>query len=66
MVYFTLGVPFDFDKKSWKRVHHESVLFVHVQSIDIPGLTSVFGQSEYFPYVYYKINIDMLEVSNKN
>ena len=41
-------------------------MFVHVQSIDIPGLTSVFGQSEYFPYVYYKINIDMLEVSNKN
>ena len=28
-------------------------------SVDIPGLG--FGQAEYFPYVYYKINIDMIE-----
>lgn len=28
-------------------------------SVDIPGLG--FGQSDYFPYVYYKINIDMVE-----
>lgn len=28
-------------------------------SVDIPGLG--FGQSEYFPYVYYKINVDMMD-----
>ncbi|KAK5648339.1 hypothetical protein RI129_003231 [Pyrocoelia pectoralis] len=28
-------------------------------SVDIPGLG--FGQSEYYPYVYYKINIDMID-----
>lgn len=28
-------------------------------NVDIPGLG--FGQSEYYPYVYYKINIDMVE-----
>ncbi|XP_001946227.1 V-type proton ATPase subunit C [Acyrthosiphon pisum] len=28
-------------------------------SVDIPGLG--FGQAEYFPYVYYKINIDMVD-----
>jgi hypothetical protein len=29
------------------------------QTVDIPGLG--FGQSEYFAYVYYKINIDMVD-----
>uniref|UniRef100_U5EWK4 V-type proton ATPase subunit C n=1 Tax=Corethrella appendiculata TaxID=1370023 RepID=U5EWK4_9DIPT len=28
-------------------------------NVDIPGLG--FGQSEYFPYVYYKLNVDMIE-----
>lgn len=28
-------------------------------SVDIPGLG--FGQTDYYPYVYYKINIDMVE-----
>ncbi|XP_034946531.1 V-type proton ATPase subunit C isoform X2 [Chelonus insularis] len=28
-------------------------------SVDIPGLG--FGQNEYFPYVYYKINVDMVD-----
>lgn len=28
-------------------------------SVDIPGLG--FGQSDYFPYVYYKINLDLVE-----
>ncbi|XP_055702868.1 V-type proton ATPase subunit C isoform X1 [Phlebotomus papatasi] len=28
-------------------------------TVDIPGLG--FGQSEYYPYVYYKLNIDMVE-----
>ena len=27
--------------------------------VDIPGLG--FGQSEYYPYVYYKLGIDMVE-----
>ncbi|KAG4073486.1 hypothetical protein HA402_000710 [Bradysia odoriphaga] len=30
-----------------------------VDNVDIPGLG--FGQSEYFPYVYYKLSIDMVE-----
>ncbi|KAH8400709.1 hypothetical protein KR009_000518 [Drosophila setifemur] len=30
-------------------------------NVDIPGLG--FGQSEYFPYVFYKVNIDMVEQS---
>lgn len=33
--------------------------FSFFQNVDIPGLG--FGQSEYFPYVYYKLNVDMLE-----
>ncbi|GJQ86754.1 putative subunit of the peripheral V1 complex of vacuolar ATPase [Trypoxylus dichotomus] len=32
----------------------------NIDSVDIPGLG--FGQSEYYPYVYYKINIDMIEL----
>ncbi|XP_019865630.1 V-type proton ATPase subunit C [Aethina tumida] len=32
---------------------------VNVDSVDIPGLG--FGQSEYYPYVYYKINVDMID-----
>ncbi|XP_029162377.1 V-type proton ATPase subunit C-like [Nylanderia fulva] len=33
---------------------------VHNQdNVDIPGLG--FGQSDYFPYVYYKINVDMVD-----
>ncbi|XP_066603639.1 V-type proton ATPase subunit C [Prorops nasuta] len=28
-------------------------------SVDIPGLG--FGQSDYYPYVYYKINVDMID-----
>lgn len=35
------------------------LIFVCFQSVDIPGLG--FGQAEYFPYVYYKINIDMVD-----
>lgn len=31
-------------------------------SVEIPGLG--FGQAEYFPYVYYKINVDMLDTKN--
>ncbi|KAK6642373.1 hypothetical protein RUM43_003874 [Polyplax serrata] len=31
----------------------------HQDSVDIPGLG--FGQADYFPYVYYKINIDMVD-----
>ncbi|XP_023179506.1 V-type proton ATPase subunit C isoform X2 [Drosophila hydei] len=30
-----------------------------VDNVDIPGLG--FGQSEYYPYVFYKVNIDMVE-----
>ncbi|XP_033250407.1 V-type proton ATPase subunit C-like [Drosophila miranda] len=30
-------------------------------NVDIPGLG--FGQSEYYPYVFYKVNIDMVEQS---
>ncbi|XP_017781427.1 PREDICTED: V-type proton ATPase subunit C [Nicrophorus vespilloides] len=31
----------------------------NIDSVDIPGLG--FGQSEYYPYVYYKINVDMID-----
>ncbi|XP_044734883.1 V-type proton ATPase subunit C [Chrysoperla carnea] len=31
----------------------------HHDSVDIPGLG--FGQAEYYPYVYYKLNIDMVD-----
>lgn len=33
--------------------------FSNQDSVDIPGLG--FGQSDYFPYVYYKINVDMVD-----
>lgn len=32
---------------------------IYLQNVDIPGLG--FGQSEYFPYVFYKLNVDMVE-----
>ncbi|CRK91209.1 CLUMA_CG004892, isoform A [Clunio marinus] len=32
---------------------------VNADTVDIPGLG--FGQSEYFPYVFYKLNVDMVE-----
>lgn len=38
---------------------HLLIWFVGFQSVDIPGLG--FGQSDYYPYVYYKINIDMVD-----
>ena len=38
-------------------------ILISMQNVDIPGL--VFGQSEYYPYVYYKINIDMIDVPGK-
>ncbi|XP_024081025.1 V-type proton ATPase subunit C isoform X2 [Cimex lectularius] len=34
----------------------------NTDSVDIPGLG--FGQADYYPYVYYKINIDMLDTKN--
>jgi hypothetical protein len=35
------------------------LLLLLLQSVDIPGLG--FGQSEYFPYVSYKVNVDMMD-----
>lgn len=32
------------------------------QSVDIAGLG--FGQADYYPYVYYKINIDMIDTKS--
>ncbi|XP_053966012.1 V-type proton ATPase subunit C isoform X2 [Anastrepha ludens] len=32
-----------------------------MDAVDIPGLG--FGQSEYYPYVFYKLNIDMVETA---
>lgn len=60
-------------KKSVKRLRDAlNQLYAHLDSstqggaaggasdnVDIPGLG--FGQSDYYPYVYYKINIDMLD-----
>lgn len=68
------GLPVNFlavviqpNKKSVKRLRETlNQLYAHLDTSlssgepmdDIPGLN--FGQSEYFPYVYFKINIDML------
>jgi len=74
------GLPVNFqamllqpNKKSTKRLREVlSQLYIHLDNtalqsahdnVDIPGL--VFGQSEYYPYVYYKINIDMIDVPGK-
>ncbi|XP_043488218.1 V-type proton ATPase subunit C isoform X3 [Polistes fuscatus] len=58
-------------KKSMKRLRDVlNQLYAHLDSsatasgqnqdsMDIPGLG--FGQSDYFPYVYYKINVDMVD-----
>lgn len=60
-------------KKSIKRLREDlNQLYGHLDgssagaqsssnadAVDIPGLG--FGQSEYYPYVFYKINIDMVE-----
>ncbi|KAL2730971.1 V-type proton ATPase subunit C isoform X1 [Vespula squamosa] len=58
-------------KKSMKRLRDVlNQLYAHLDSsatassqnqdsVDIPGLG--FGQSDYFPYVYYKINVDMVD-----
>lgn len=71
------GLPVNFQamllhphKKSVKRLRDVlNQLYGHLDSsaepgrmgtdVDIPGLG--FGQSDYYPYVYYKINIDMIE-----
>jgi len=59
------------NKKSQKRLRDVlNQLYSHLDgsaqapsniadNVDIPGLG--FGQSEYFPYVYYKLSIDMVE-----
>ena len=38
--------------------NYATVLFL--QMVDIPGLN--IGQADYYPYVYYSLNIDMVEV----
>lgn len=35
------------------------VIHLLQMAVDIPGLN--IGQAEYYPYVYYKINVDMIE-----
>lgn len=68
------GLPVNFlavliqpNKKSVKRLRDTlNQLYAHLDTSlssgepmdDIPGLS--FGQNEYYPYVYFKINIDML------
>ncbi|XP_015112199.1 V-type proton ATPase subunit C [Diachasma alloeum] len=60
------------NKKSTKRLRDVlNQLYAHLDSsasgagggnqdsMDIPGLG--FGQNEYYPYVYYKINVDMVD-----
>lgn len=71
------GLPVNFqamllhpNKKSTKRLRDVlNQLYGHLdssavqgsghESVDIPGLG--FGQADYFPYVYYKINVDMVD-----
>jgi V-type H+-transporting ATPase subunit C len=68
------GLPVNFlavliqpNKKSVKRLRDTlNQLYAHLDTSlsagepmdDIPGLN--FGQNEYYPYVYFKINIDMI------
>lgn len=72
------GLPVNFqavlmypNKKSTKRLREVlNQLYQHLDSsggsskgndpMDLPGMG--FGQSEYYPYVYYKVDIDMVEV----
>ncbi|CAL8093581.1 unnamed protein product [Orchesella dallaii] len=61
------------NKKSMKRLREVlENLYAHLDSslgsgskyqepMDMPGL--VFGQTEYYPYVYYKLDIDMVEAA---
>jgi len=74
------GLPVNFiailihpNKKSMKRLRDTlQQLYGHLDgssaagntsdNVDIPGLG--FGQSEYFPYVYYKLNIDMVDTKS--
>lgn len=48
-------------KCNWCSDHYSLLLLLLLllQSVDIPGLG--FGQSEYFPYVSYKVNVDMMD-----
>ena len=48
-------------------------LYIHLDSAaalggseDLPTGLAGFGQGEYYPYVYYKINIDMVGPSSSN
>lgn len=40
---------------------HSKLTFDHFlfQNVDIPGLG--FGQNEYYAYVFYKLNVDMID-----
>ena len=40
-------------------VIHTNELFTFIFQLEMPAGLG-FGQSEYYPYVYYKINIDMV------
>lgn len=35
------------------------VFVVILQSVDLPGLS--FGQQDYYPYVFFKLNLNLLE-----
>ena len=49
------------------RIKHNYVLmmcflvlfFLFLQNIDLPGLS--FGQQDYYPYVFFKLNLNLLE-----
>jgi len=76
------GLPVNFQamllhpsKKNMKRLREVlNQLYNHLDTsavqgsadmgMDIPGLA--LGQQEYYPYVYYKINIDMISSETKN
>ncbi len=49
--------------KSYITFFSNTNIFYSFQNVDIPGL--VFGQADYYSYVYYKLNIDMIDIPNK-
>lgn len=41
------------------KIASNQLSFPFFQNVDIPGLG--FGQNEYYAYVFYKLNVDMID-----
>ena len=47
-------------QKDTSGFKHHIFSFFHFQNIDLPGLAQ-FGQQDYHPYVFFKVNLNLLE-----